>query len=115
MASQRYDYCLLEIKPSLEEIRLGEGEWMQVQLVEVWGCGGREAQETQQRIKEWEARQVLRRREVIQSPSWSMLPSVYTLFFQVNSKTPRTTWEDNPDRLLLEMGGVTTSTPTENL
>ena len=65
MASHRYDYCLLEIKSSLEEVRHGEGEWMPVQLVEVWGCGGREAQETQQRIKEWEARQVLRRREVL--------------------------------------------------
>ena len=66
MASQRYDYCLLEIKPSLEEIRLGEGEWMHIQSVEVWGCGGKEAQETQQRIKEWETRQVLRRREVME-------------------------------------------------
>lgn len=64
MASQRYDYSLLEVKPSLEEARSGEGEWMQVQLVEVWGCGGMDAQQSQRRIKEWEAKQVLRQREV---------------------------------------------------
>ena len=65
MASHRYDFCLLEVKPSLEEAQVNGGEWMQVVLVEVWGCGGREAQQTQQRIREWESKQVLRRREVI--------------------------------------------------
>lgn len=64
MASQKYDYCLLEVKPSLAEARLTEGDWMQIQLVEVWGCGGMQAKETQLRLKEWEARQVMRRREV---------------------------------------------------
>lgn len=64
MASQKYDYCLFEIKSSLEEARLQEGEWMQIQLVEVWGCGGMQAKETQLRMKEWETREVLRRREV---------------------------------------------------
>lgn len=64
MASQKYDYCLFEVKSSLAEARLQEGEWMQVQLVEVWGCGGMQAKETQLRMKEWESREVLRRREV---------------------------------------------------
>lgn len=64
MASQKYDYCLFEVKSSLEEASFQGGEWMQVVLVEVWGCGGVQARETQMRIKEWEAREVLRRREV---------------------------------------------------
>lgn len=64
MASQKYDYCLFEVKASLEEARFQEGEWMPVQLVEVWGCGGVEGEDTQRRIKEWEKREVVRRREV---------------------------------------------------
>ena len=64
MASQQYNYCLFEMKSSLEEARLQESDWMQVQLIEVWGCGGMQAKEMQQRTKEWEAREVLRHREV---------------------------------------------------
>ena len=64
MASQKHEYSLFEVKSSLEEARFQEGEWMQVQLVEVWGCGGVQAKDTQRRIKEWERREVLRRREV---------------------------------------------------
>lgn len=64
MASQRYDYSVFEVKPSLEEARLREDEWMQVQLVEVWGCGGVQARETQRRIKEWDVKAALQRREV---------------------------------------------------
>lgn len=64
MASDKYDYCLLELKSSFEEARLKEDEWLRVDLVEVWGCGGMQATETQQRIKQWEARQALRHREV---------------------------------------------------
>lgn len=64
MGSQLHDYCLFEVKSSLEEARVKEGDWMQVQLMEVWGCGGVEAMETQQRIKQWETREILRRRKV---------------------------------------------------
>lgn len=64
MASQKYEYCLFEVKSSLEEVRFQDGEWMQVVLVEVWGCGGMQAKEKQLRIKEWEANEVLRRRDV---------------------------------------------------
>ena len=85
---------------------------MGVQRVEVWGCGGLQARETQQRIKEWEAKEVLRRREVRRG-----VDIVITLIvcFQINKKQLLTTWEDNPDRLLLEMGGVDTARPRENL
>ena len=64
MASQKYDFCLFEVKSSLEEARLSEGEWMHINFVEVWGCGGMEAREKQLRIKQWEAKEVMRRREV---------------------------------------------------
>jgi hypothetical protein len=83
MGSQKYDHCVFEVKPSLEEAKLQEGEWMQIQLVEVWGCGGEQAKETQLRIKEWEGKEVLRRREVI-LPTYNNVsdcqndPSVFT-------------------------------------
>lgn len=64
MSSQKYDYCLFEVKSNLEEARLQEGEWMPIHLIEVWGCGGMQAKETQLRVKEWEARELQRRREV---------------------------------------------------
>ena len=64
LASLKYDYCLLEIKPSLDEVRLKEAEWMHIKSIEVWGCGGAQARETQLRMKEWDAREALRRREV---------------------------------------------------
>ncbi len=72
MASEKYDYCLLEIKASLEEARINEGCWMQIHLMEVWGCGGVEAAVTQQRVKEWESKEILRRRKVI----WCVLSVV---------------------------------------
>ena len=65
MASEKYKYCLLEVMASLDQARLMEGEWMQVQLIEVWGCGGVEGMESQQKIKELEAKDIQRRREVI--------------------------------------------------
>lgn len=68
MASERHDLCLLEVKPSLEEAKLmGSDDWLRVDLVEVWGCGGVEAMQTQQRLKEWETREILRRRKVFLS------------------------------------------------
>lgn len=113
MASQQHNYCLFEMKSSLEEARLHEGEWMTVQLVEVWGCGGLQAKETQQRIKEWEAREVSRRREVYTIHKNNCFIS-YNYYMQINSKQLLTTWEDNPDRSLLEMGGIAVTRPTEN-
>lgn len=37
---------------------------MVVRRVEVWGCGGVEAIESQRRVKDWEKREILRRRQV---------------------------------------------------
>lgn len=114
MASQQHNYCIFEMKSSLDQARVHEGEWMMVQLVEVWGCGGLQARETQQRLKEWEAKEVLRRREVPEQSSMCFIACSHTIL-QINNKQLLTAWEDNPDRLLLEMGGVATARPTENL
>ena len=64
MSSDRHQCCVFELKSSLDEARLHEGDWLKVESVEVWGCGGTQAAEMQQRIKEWEAKEVIRRREV---------------------------------------------------
>lgn len=117
MSSQQHQYCLFEMKSSFEKARVHGGEWMKVQLVEVWGCGGQEAKQTQQRIKEWEAKEVIRRREV---NLLAFLLEMCFLFIaiiimQINNKQLLSVWEDNPDRYLLEMGGIETARPRENL
>ncbi len=40
------------------------GKEMVVECVDVWGCGGVEAVESQRRMKEWEKRQINLRRKV---------------------------------------------------
>ena len=60
---------------------------------QVWGCGGVEAVVQQQKWKEWEKREVERRRKV--------------------TRESREAWQDNPDRAILEWGGVTTEHPKE--
>ena len=55
---------LLMVDSSLNQASfLGDKE-MRVDCVEVWGCGGVEAVESQRRMKEWEKRQILLRRKV---------------------------------------------------
>ena len=61
--SDKHDSCLLEVDPSLEKASF-RNEVMLVRKVEVWGCGGVEAMESQQRVKKWEQREILRRRKV---------------------------------------------------
>ncbi len=60
----------------------------------MWGCGGVEAIESQRRMKAWEKRLILRQRKV-------------------RTADLKETWEDSPDRFILEMGGVTTKRPQE--
>lgn len=64
MSSDKHDLCVFEVDPSLEQARLREGDWMRVSCISVWGCGGVEAMETQHRVKEWEAKEIMRRRQV---------------------------------------------------
>ena len=55
--------CLLEVDSALELAHY-EGGAMGVVRVEVWGCGGEMAAESQRRMKEWEKKEILRRRKV---------------------------------------------------
>ena len=64
MASDKHDSCLLEVDSSLEKARFRGGAEMVVRQVEVWGCGGVEAMESQRRVKKWEEGEILRRRKV---------------------------------------------------
>ena len=61
--SDKHDSCILEVDSSLEKASF-HNEEMLVRKVEVWGCGGVEAMESQQRVKKWEEREILRRRKV---------------------------------------------------
>ncbi|XP_065183678.1 uncharacterized protein LOC135814479 [Sycon ciliatum] len=62
-------------------------EQLTVRAVEVWGCGGADLQDAQRKQKDWDKKQVERRRQV---------------------KRPGR-WEENPDAMLLEWGGVHTT------
>lgn len=55
-----------------------------VTAIEAWGCAGASTHEQQQKLKQWQGRQVEKNKKV-------PLPG---------------RWEENPDRLLLEMAGV---------
>jgi len=61
-------------------------DFSNVRSIEVWGCGSPESYMAQQNQRQWEKRQVEKQQKV-------PLP---------------TNWEDSPDRMLLEMGGVKT-------
>ncbi len=55
---------LLTVDPSLNTVTFLGEEGMSVECVEVWGCGGVEAVESQRRMKEWEKRQISLRGKV---------------------------------------------------
>ena len=63
MSSDGSGTCLLEVDSALETARY-DGQEMKVGRVEVWGCGGEQAAESQKRMKEWEKKEILRRRKV---------------------------------------------------
>ena len=64
MLSEKHDFCLFEMDTSLEKARVSGGDWMPVSSISVWGCGGVEAMETQHRVKMWEAKEIIRRKQV---------------------------------------------------
>ena len=55
---------LLKVEPSFDSVTFLSGRMLSVDCVEVLGCGGVEGAESQRRLKEWEKRQILRRRKV---------------------------------------------------
>lgn len=64
MESDKYREELLHVDSSLEKAKFMTSDPMSVQRLEVWGCGGAEAAESQRRVKEWERREIMRRRLV---------------------------------------------------
>ena len=48
-----------------------QGMDLAVTVVEVWGCGGVEAADSQRRVKAWESKEILRRRKVSKAASLS--------------------------------------------
>lgn len=74
-------------KLTLQASQVNPAETLSVLHIEVWGCGGADLQEAQRKQKEWDKKQVEKRRKV---------------------KRPGR-WEENPDAALLEWGGVHTT------
>ena len=64
MESDKYKDILLCVDSSLENAKFLDSDLMRVMKLEVWGCGGAEAAESQRRVKEWEKREIMRRRLV---------------------------------------------------
>lgn len=93
MSSEINGTCILDVDSSLETARC-HGISMAIVRIEVWGCGGEEAAESQQKMKNWEKQLILRRQNI-------------------KASTIREEWANSPDRLILEMGGVKTQRPTE--
>ena len=75
-SSETNSNCLLEIDSALETACY-RGVSMAIVRVEVWGCGGDKAAETQQRVKEWEKRLIMKRRKVCVCARALMCVSVY--------------------------------------
>ena len=64
MESDKYRDTLLYMDSSLGKVKFLDSDLMSVRMIEVWGCGGAEAAESQRRVKEWEQKEILRRRLV---------------------------------------------------
>ena len=64
MESDKYQDTLLYVDSSLEKAKFLNSDLMAIQRMDVWGCGGAEAAESQRRVKEWEKKEILRRRLV---------------------------------------------------
>lgn len=94
MKDTSYKSNFLLIEPDFENAFRNEDIPFRVTRVEVWGCGGQEAAESQQRLKEWEKKEVLRRRKI-------------------NREDLKEAWEESPDRFILELGGVKVNHPKE--
>lgn len=55
---------LLNVASTFDTVSFLNGKILSVDCLKVWGCGGAEGAESQRRVKEWEKRQILRRRKV---------------------------------------------------
>jgi len=78
----------------------------------MWGCGGVEALESQQKMKDWAQKEIVRRQQV---GAWCNFDVFYYHgnLHQINRRQLRANWMDSPDRAILEMGGVEADRPTD--
>ncbi|XP_014771795.1 uncharacterized protein LOC106870288 isoform X1 [Octopus bimaculoides] len=82
---------ILEIPSEFDSIK-HYGVTCKLHRVEVWGCGGPGALEAQIKQKQWEIKDTQKHR---------------TKKFTLHQKSE--SWEDNPDKQLLEWGGISTN------
>ena len=75
------------------------GMQQNIRAIEVWGCSSGRALDQQQSQKNWEEREANKGRIVSREAAFGG---------GGRGKGARAGWQDNPDRLLLEMGGITT-------
>jgi hypothetical protein len=94
MTDTNYKDCVLMVDSSLEKVTYKNGLPLDLKEIEVWGCGGQEAAESQRRLREWENKEVLRRQKI-------------------KRENLKEAWEDSPDRYILELGGVKVNNPKE--
>ncbi|XP_011410302.1 PREDICTED: restriction of telomere capping protein 5-like [Amphimedon queenslandica] len=94
MSDTSYKEPLLVIDSSLNTATYKGNITLDIQKVEVWGCGGKEAAESQRRLREWEKKERQRRQKIHREDLKEM-------------------WEESPDRYILEMGGVKVNNPKE--
>lgn len=88
-------------------------------VTQVWGCGGSSASQAQQQQRKWELKDTQKHkdrkvcmdscnllllivRSFLLATYQIVIASVCVLQLKIED------WKDNPDRMILEMGGVTT-------
>lgn len=88
---------ILKIDSSFDICTASNGIEQNIRAVEVWGCSTSRALDKQNSQKNWEQGQAVQGQAVGRKAA-----------FGGGGRGARAGWKDNPDRQLLEMGGVTT-------
>jgi len=92
---------LLKIDSGMDICTAANGMQQNIRAIEVWGCSSGRALDQQQSQKNWEEREANKGRIVSREAAFGGGG-------RGRGKGARAGWQDNPDRLLLEMGGITT-------
>lgn len=83
---------LLKIDSGLDVCTISNSVEQNIRSIEVWGCGSHQDLHGQKDLKDWERKEALKGQKVKREAALA----------------GRAGWNDNPDRLLLEMGGIST-------
>jgi len=86
---------ILKIDSGFDLCTLANGMEQNIRAIEVWGCSSLFALDQQQSQKDWEQNQAVKGQTVRREAAFGRGGA-------------RAGWQDNPDRLILEMGGITT-------